>query len=229
MRPGDVVYSFGELFPAKLIKRLNRFLTLVDQDGKIKECHLHDPGRIPELLPGTELLIRKTSGKRTDCSITAFLNNRTWVIADSRIHSDVASAFLPPNARREVKIGNSRLDFAYDGAYAEVKGCTLVIDGKALFPDAPTKRGLKHVKELTRLRLEGHRSELLVLIMRDDALCFGPNERMDPSFSQAFWEALNAGVVVKPLKFRLKGNDVVFVAEVPLCRQPLKFDGPQIS
>ena len=229
MRAGDVVYSFDELFQATLIKRVNRFLALVDQEGTIRKCHLHDPGRIPELTPGTPLLIRKTRGKKTDCSITAFLNARTWVIADSRIHSDVASAFLPPSARREVRIGDSRLDFAYDDTYAEVKGCTLVIDGKALFPDAPTKRGLKHVNELTRLKLEGHSSELLVLIMRDDALCFAPNEKTDPSFSRAFWEALGAGVRVRSLKFRLSGNEVVFAGEIPLCRQPLKSEGPNIS
>ncbi len=222
MRPGDVVYSFGELFDAQLVRRVNRFLTLVDHNGQVRECHLHDPGRIPELLPGTRVLIRKTSGKKTDCSVTAFLNERTWVVVDSRIHSEVAAAFLPPSAKREVTVGKSRLDFAYDDTYVEVKGCTLVIDAKALFPDAPTERGLKHVKELTRLKLEGHVSELLILIMRDDAVCFYPNEKTDPSFSRAFWEALSAGVNLRLFEFRLEGNDLVFAGEVPLCKRPLK-------
>jgi sugar fermentation stimulation protein A len=215
---GDTVYQFDELMPAIFVNRINRFLAIVKQKGVIRYCHIHDPGRLPELRPGTEILIRETEGKKTNCSLTAFLCDSTWVIADSRIHSSVASSFLPANAKREVKVGESRLDFFYDKTFVEVKGCTLVHNGVALFPDSPTERGRKHLNELIRLSSEGYASRLIILVMREDAFYFLPNEETDPAFSETFWKALERGVKAEILKFGLSQNRVIFKGQIPVFK-----------
>ena len=123
--------------------------------------------------------------------------------------------------RNEVLCKNSRIDFLVkrdDGKniWIEVKGCTLIEDGVALFPDAPTRRGLKHVKELMEIVKEGDLGVLLILIF-SKAKCFSPNARIDPDFSDAFWKALNYGVKVLPVTLHLKGTHIYFEGLIPLC------------
>lgn len=220
IRPGEVAYTFeGPLREATVRARPNRFLVILD-DGT--RCHLHDPGRLRELIyPGNRVLVRPTRGLRTSCSVTAAWSNGRWVVVDSRVHNRVASLFLPQGARPEVRVGDSRLDFKYDDTYVEVKGCTLVVDGVALFPDAPTERGRRHAEELARLRGEGHGALMMFLIMRDDALCLSPNWSTDPAFSLQFASMVKAGVAVEAHKFRLEGNNLVYVGDVPLCEGAL--------
>jgi len=94
---GDVVYRFeGPLRLVEILDRPNRFLVRVVDGGQVRSCHLHDPGRLPELVRrGARAVVRPTRGVKTDCSITAIeAPNGVWVVADSRIHSDVASLFL---------------------------------------------------------------------------------------------------------------------------------------
>ena len=214
---GRVVYRFSGLREGKLVKREKRFLATVELENVEVLCHVHDPGRIPDLVPGSRVLIRETTGIKTKCSVTAFLTHNTWVVCDSRIHSEVASFFLPSDARKEVKVGRSRLDFMFDRTYVEVKGCTLVEAGIARFPDSPTERGKKHIHELISLKSEGYNAALLILVMRDDAKCFEPNTTVDPAFAAGFWEALRLGVEVKVLKFALQGNLLKHAGDVPLC------------
>jgi sugar fermentation stimulation protein len=207
-----IVYRFqGELREASVIKRVNRFLVEVNLSGIQKPCHLHDPGRLRELIfQGNRVLVRSTKGRVTDCSVTAAWGNGRWVILDSRIHNQIASKFLPPNARREVTVEGSRLDFSYGNTFVEVKGCSLVVDGVALFPDAPTQRGRRHVELLGRLRERGMGARILVLVMRDDASCFSPNWGTDPGFSSAFRKAVKVGVEVEVMEFRLVGREVEY-------------------
>ncbi|BCU69684.1 hypothetical protein KN1_09810 [Stygiolobus caldivivus] len=149
-----LVYTFPPLKEEVVESRPNRFL-VVTKSGRL--CHLHDPGRLKELIyRGNKVLIRETQGKRkTSCQVTAAWSGKEWVLTDSSIHNEVARKFLPAGAKAEVKIGKSRVDFMFDNTFVEVKGCTLVKDGKALFPDAPTKRGKRHLEELIELKKEG--------------------------------------------------------------------------
>ncbi|MCY0882526.1 MAG: DNA/RNA nuclease SfsA, partial [Acidianus infernus] len=192
MNASSLVYEFKEELHEEIVEsRLNRFLVQT-KSGKL--CHLHDPGRLKELIyPGNKILVRQVEkGKRkTSCQVTAAWDGR-WVITDSSIHNAIARKFLP-GARQEVKLGKSRIDFFYDNTYVEVKGCTLVNDGVALFPDAPTERGRKHLEELIRAMERGMRAKLLVLVMRDDAVCFSPNAETDRKFAETFYLALTKG------------------------------------
>ncbi|MGC8632639.1 MAG: DNA/RNA nuclease SfsA [Thermoprotei archaeon] len=215
--PGAAVYKFKEsLSQAEFLERPNRFLSLVRQGERVRQCHLHDPGRLEELTPGSVVLVREVMGIKTSCSVVAFMSSAGWVPVDSRIHSEVASLFLP-GARREVSIGKSRLDFAYEGGYVEVKGCTLVRDGRGLFPDSPTRRGRKHLEELIRIRQSGQEAGLLFLVLREDATCLAPNEGTDPLFAAALQVALLAGVQVWALKFAFRPPSLVYLKRIPLC------------
>lgn len=213
-----IVYDFKvDPIEALVKERLNRFLVLL---GDGRKCHLHDPGRLKELIyPGNKILVRPTKGLKTDCSVTAAWSGKEWVVIDSRIHSDIASKFLPSNAEREVRVGNSRIDFKVGDEYIEVKGCTLVKDGIALFPDAPTRRGTKHLMELINLLKTGKRATLFILVMRSDARCFMPNKETDRDFDRAFWEFLNKGGNVVIKKFKLSGSKVLYVGDIGLCER----------
>lgn len=220
-RPGDVVYKFeGPLKLVEIVDRPNRFLVRVTESGTIKLCHLHDPGRLPELVrPGAEALVRPTRGAKTDCSVTAIrAPNGRWVVTDSRIHSAIARKFLGEGAEQEVRVGGHRLDFKLGDTYIEVKGCTLVVDGVALFPDAPTRRGAEHMSLLKSLIEAGYRAKVIVLVMRPDALCFSPNWRTDPRFAGAFVDLIDAGGEAAVYKFEFaEDGSVVYAGDIGLC------------
>ena len=217
-RPGEAVLEVpGPLQEAEVVRRPNRFAVEL-REGLI--CHLHDPGRLPELIyPGNRVLVRPTRGARTSCSVTAAWGGEGagWVLTDSRFHSDIAARFLPPEAEREVRVGGSRLDFRVDDVYVEVKGCTLAKGGVAMFPDAPTERGRRHVMELARLASEGHGAMIMVLVMRRDASCFSPNWETDPGFSEALLEALGRGVALRALRFSFDPPRLTYLGDIPLC------------
>ena len=102
--------------------------------------------------------------------------------------------------RREVTFGNSRFDLAFsrDGrqGYMEVKGVTLEQDGVARFPDAPTLRGLKHIRELAQMAAEGMETAVLFVIQMKGISYFEPNMATQPEFGAALREAAEAGVKV---------------------------------
>ncbi|MFP3314278.1 MAG: DNA/RNA nuclease SfsA [Thermocladium sp.] len=215
MSVGDVVYTFPELREEVIIDRPNRFTVLTGSGA----CHLHDPGRLLDLVyPGNKVLIRDWRGEKTNCRIAAAWSSDSgeWVVIDSGIHSIIASHFLPGKLQREVKIGHHRLDFLWGSTYVEVKGCTLTINGKALFPDAPTRRGTNHMKLLKELKEEGVEGLVMFLVMRR-AKCFAPNWGMDPAFSAALRDAINAGVSIWVKSFRLSGRSIIYTGDLELC------------
>ncbi|XDF43717.1 DNA/RNA nuclease SfsA [Saccharolobus solfataricus] len=210
-----IVYQFPKLEEETVKERLNRFMVST-QSGKL--CHLHDPGRLKELIyPGNKILVREVDGnkRKTSYQVTAAWNG-LWVIVDSSIHNDITRKFLP-NAKAEVKVGNSRIDFQDGNTFIEVKGCSLVENGVAMFPDAPTERGRRHLEELIKLKEKGYNAKLLVLVMRDDAKCFYPNERTDKKFSEKFFEALHKGVEVEIKTFSLIESQVIYKRNIQIC------------
>lgn len=218
---GYVVYRFDSpISEALVIDRPNRFIVNVKQNGASRRCHLHDPGRLRELIyPGAKVLVRERSGGSTECAIVAGHNNSRWILTDSGVHSDVASVFMPEGTKKEVKVGKKRLDFLIGDKYVEVKGSTLSINGRSVFPDAPTKRGAEHLKLLRKLRNEGHGAMILVLVFRDDTGCFIPNRDTDPEFSREFYSCLNDGVEIRVLRFRLEGSEIVYSGTLGVCQE----------
>jgi len=216
------------LIIGKFIERPNRFLILFESNNKKFEAHLKDPGRLKELLiPNVKLLLKaasNTTHRKTKFDVLGVLHQNRWVIINSGIHSDIAANIIESDIfkelrgytveKREYTYGKSRIDFLLssgkDKMLLEVKGCTLVEDGLALFPDAPTQRGRKHVEELTHAREKSFNCAVLFLIMREDAEKFSPNYKMDPEFSHALKIADEKGVQILAYSFKniLKNDEL---------------------
>lgn len=216
----------SNLFRGKFLERPNRFTVIFESNNKVEKAHLRDPGGLKELLmPDVLLLLRPASNitkRKTRYDVIAVLCNDIWVLINSGFHSELAEELINSGLvdefenynveKREYTFGKSRLDFLLTvhektsnnnhHKLLEVKGCTLVEEGVARFPDAPTIRGKRHVEELIRAKFEGFNSAILFLIMREDAVIFTPNWNTDPDFSDALVTAGNNDVEVIAYSFR---------------------------
>jgi sugar fermentation stimulation protein A len=226
---------------ATFLRRPNRFLAHIEIEdhGEDIEAHVHDPGRLREILvPGRKVLVRRARNpdRRTKWDIIAGMVDHNWVLINSSFHRRISESLLSNkdlnpfgpavSLKPEVKIGKSRLDYQMvdvhgNVLYIEVKGCSLTKDGIALFPDAPTTRGDRHLKELIKLRSEGNRAGVLILILGPKARCFSPNFETDPRFSSTFIEAYSVGVEIHPIQFEMVGHEIVYRGRVSLCPQIL--------
>lgn len=218
-REGTALYTFGEpMFEASVVDRPNRFIVNVMAEEGPVECHLHDPGRLRELIfPGNRVLVRKTKGARTSNSITAASLGGEWILTDTRIHSAIASRFLPVDSVPEVRVGSHRIDFKWRDYFIEVKGCTLMEGDVATFPDAPTKRGREHVSLLADHAAAGGDSLLMILVFRKGARCFRPNRSTDPGFAETLEEAVRGGVSVFIPRLFFDGSSVKYLGRIEFC------------
>lgn len=225
-----------DLLTGTFRERPNRFIVKFDRGKESELAHLRDPGRLTELLtPGVKLLLkpaRNAANRKTRYDVLAVLHDGRWVLINSGFHSDIAEELIESEIinefkgyfieKREYNYGNSRLDFLLanteedEKLLLEVKGCTLVEEGLAKFPDAPTLRGKRHVEELIKAKQEGLNSAVLFLIMRDDAMGFSPNWEMDPEFSNMLKIAQEKGVKIIAYSFE------IILKEESLKIEPLK-------
>lgn len=200
------------LTEGRLIARRNRFVAEVDVAGTADTAHVPNSGRMLELfVPGARVLLRPAppdSGRRTAYDLLLIEYQGRWVGVDSRMPPhlvvdawragllDAFSAY--ESVRREVRYGESRLDLLFDGPpgllYVEAKSVNLVEDGTAWFPDAPTTRGARHLRELQAAVREGCRAAVVFVIQRDDVERLVPYEDADPAFAEALRVAIAHGV-----------------------------------
>ena len=222
------------LVEARFLVRLNRFAALAALDGGEVPVHVANSGRLRELLQrGVRVLLapRPGAARRTPYDLALVDLDGTLVSADARLPSTLvaealAAGRLPPLAgyptvRREVALGESRLDLALEGptgrCYVEVKSVTLVQDGYGLFPDAPTLRGQRHVAELARAVAAGHRAAVVFVVQRGDAAAFRPHDAADPAFGAALRRAAAAGVEVYAYRCAVTLRAVVLADPLPVC------------
>ncbi len=228
------------LLPARFVRRPNRFIVEAELPaGEVVPCHLADPGRLKELLlSGAELRLETVPPERsrktryTVALVRAQDPPRPWVSVNTSLPNRLAADLIAGNRipafpcctalRREVKRGGSRFDFLLTGpageeTWVEVKSVTLVVDGTARFPDAPTTRGARHLRELTEIVREGGRAAVLFVVQRDDARQVEPNRETDPTFAEALEVARNAGVSIHAVRFRLEGDgSAAFLGPLPV-------------
>ncbi|MDK2821579.1 MAG: sugar fermentation stimulation protein [Clostridia bacterium] len=226
--PEDLVKAF-------FLHRSNRFTVIAEKEGERVKAFLADPGRLEELLlPGVELYLSKAKvreGRKTAYDVVLLNQNGILISVDSRLPNRIfKSAFqsgeLEPfkdyqQITSEVKVGSSRLDFLLEGKgrqpyYIEVKSVTLVIDGKGLFPDAPTARGSRHLKELMALKDKGFRTAVVFIIQRGDVVSFAPNENTDPAFTRILREAVAKGVEIYAYCCQINLETVRLTERVPV-------------
>jgi sugar fermentation stimulation protein A len=212
------LYEIPKLMKGIFIARPNRFIGEIKYKGHVETAHIHDPGRLKELLiEGNEVLFTYSRGK-LKYYIKAVKVNDEWILIDTALHSEIAQKIfniLPDfskikEIKREVKIGKSRIDFLIDNVPLEVKGVTLVKEGIALFPDAPTKRGSRHVREIIE-----HNGIMLFLIFRN-AKKFAPNIEMDPEFSRNLSEARKRCIKIITAQIKFDGKMIYYDQKIPL-------------
>lgn len=194
---------------AFFLDRPNRFIAHVLLDGEAVVCHVKNTGRCRELLaPGARVILSKgiNPQRKTAYDLVSVYKGARLINMDSQAPNDIAAEYLPrlfpdlAELRREVTWGDSRFDFhgVRNGRpfYLEVKGVTLERDGRVYFPDAPTERGVKHLRELAKLKRFGTDACLLFIVQMADVISLQANRDTDPAFADALIEARDAGVEV---------------------------------
>lgn len=192
------------------LKRPNRFIADVQIGSRIERVHVKNTGRCRELLvQGAEVFLEKSDapGRKTGYDLVAVRKGSRLINMDSTAPNRAvgewlaAGSFFPrvTEIRPETTYGSSRFDFYIrtgggDRILIEVKGVTLEREGAALFPDAPSERAVKHVKELMQAKKEGYETCVLFVIQMTGVSYFMPNQETHPAFCQALWEAADCGV-----------------------------------
>lgn len=225
--------------------RPNRFIAEVEIDGEIEKVHVPNTGRCKELLvDGAIVYLTKSNNPKRKTKYTLhFVINRGELVsiysqeANSIVFDAIKSGKIKELSSysyhaREKQVDNSRIDiylaneeddccgmnFLTNSTYVEVKGVTLVEKDIALFPDAPTERGVKHLNELIKLKKEGNRTIVFFLIQHPIANSFKPNWENDPEFAKTLNKAYAQGVEI--LVYKCKNS----LEGIELIPKSLKFD-----
>ncbi len=222
------------LVEARFIRRLNRFAALMDCDDARVQVHVANSGRLVELLSAKNRMFLTpadvSSGRKTAFDLTLVEVDGVLVSADARapnslLHEAIESGLLSElsgydTIAREVRFHDSRLDMMLtrpgETCYVEAKSVTLVEDGVALFPDAPTERGRKHVMSLARAVADGHRGVVAFVVQRPDAEKLRPNSRADPAFCAALDKAASSGVDVYAYACQVSLKDIRISKSIPV-------------
>jgi sugar fermentation stimulation protein A len=221
-----------ELIPAQFVQRDNRFLATVSVNGVSSWAHVPNSGRLQELFkPGRTVWIAPaTSEKRkTSFDLKLVEYHDVLVSVDARlpnplfaeaVRNNRLAGFEFPIIQPEVTQLDSRLDFKLSGpngtCWVETKSVTLVEQGLALFPDAPTHRGRRHLEDLIELRKKGDRAAVVFIIQRPDASAFAPNESADPVFADTLRQAANLTVEVRAFRCAISLKEIFINYEIPV-------------
>ena len=201
---------YSNMVPGVFLERPNRFIAYVEIDGKTEVCHVKNTGRCRELLlPGTQVWCQKSDnpGRKTKYDLITVRKGDRLINMDSQAPNAAAREWLLAGGlgeiselRAETVHGDSRFDFSFElegkRCFLEVKGVTLENDGVCAFPDAPTERGVKHLKGLARAAAEGYGAYVLFVIQMPDVKYLRPNDDTDPAFGEALREAAKNGVQI---------------------------------
>ena len=202
--------QYNDMVKGRFLSRPNRFIAHVEIGGAEQVCHVKNTGRCRELLPaGATVWCQEFDSptRKTKYDLITVEKGKRLINMDSQAPNAAAKEWLAggglgeiENLRSEVFHGDSRFDFAFqkDGkpCFLEVKGVTLETDGVCAFPDAPTERGVKHLKGLTQAVKDGFGGYVLFVIQMSDVKYLHPNDATDPAFGAALREAAAAGVQI---------------------------------
>lgn len=223
-----------KLIEGTLIDRPNRFIGLVRVGRKRYECFIPDPGRAEAMLsPGSVVYIKEgkmNEERRTTMDLVLAKDGKTLVSMDTRIVTPLIIEALKTKAIKELKgyrvlqteyeFHGSRFDFLLKGrkgeTLLEAKSVTLFKDGTALFPDAPTERGSRHMKTLADAMRRGKRAIVIFVIQRGDAKEFRPNDQLDPEFGMALRFAMAKGVEAYAYSCRVTKKEILLDKKIPL-------------
>ena len=224
---------YSKVIPGIFLSRPNRFIAHVLVNGMEEIVHVKNTGRCKELLlPGaTVYLYCAPEGcvRKTKYDLIAVQKGDRLINMDSQAPNAVAEEWLRsihPHAhiRREVPFGDSRFDFCIQEGdattFLEVKGVTLEKDNIAMFPDAPTERGLKHLKELISCKEQGYGAAVLFVVKMKGIRSFRPNDETHPAFGDALRQARKAGVKIMVMDCTVTPDTLNIDSPIPLDLSP---------
>lgn len=202
---------YDNILPGKFISRPNRFIANIEINGKVEVCHVKNTGRCKELLtPNAEVFVQKSNNpnRKTKFSLISVIKGNRLINMDSQVPNKVVHEWLLSGGlfdditliKPETKYNNSRFDFYVETKnkkiFIEVKGATLENEGVVRFPDAPTERGVKHVKELCDCLNEGYEAYVIFVIQMKNVSYFEPNSETHKEFADVLRSAKKIGVHV---------------------------------
>ena len=220
---------YANVEKARFLSRPNRFIAHVDLNGQTEVCHVKNTGRCRELLvPGAAVYLERSSNpaRKTKYDLIAVEKGGLLINMDAQAPNKVfgewaaAGRFLPDLTaiRPEYTWEDSRFDFMLEDPqgriFVEVKGVTLEEDGEVRFPDAPTERGVKHLRGLRRAVSQGFRAAVFFVIQMKGPTRFRPNDRTHPAFGAALRDAAANGVGVYAYDCRVTPDSLILDAPV---------------
>ena len=223
--------EYANMVPGIFKARPNRFIAHVEIDGQLETVHVKNTGRCKELLqPGVGVWCQKCDNlnRKTQYDLICVQKGERLINMDSQAPNAAVGEWLRnggfgqvSNIRAEVTYGNSRFDYTFEKEgkryYLEVKGVTLENQGVCAFPDAPTMRGAKHVRELVTAVREGNCACVLFVIQMEQVQYLHPNDIRDPEFGTALREAAAAGVEVMAMDCCVTESSMTIRNPVAVC------------
>ena len=221
---------YGKMVEGIFLARPNRFIAHIEIDHRMEVCHVKNTGRCRELLPvGAKVwcLDAQSPSRKTRYDLITVQKGARLINMDSQAPNAAVKEWLQAGGLGEIEMlkpeykqGDSRFDFSFvkDGrrCFLEVKGVTLETDGICAFPDAPTQRGAKHLKELAKLAREGFGAYVLFVIQMEKVKYLHPNDATDPAFGQALRDAAAAGVQVMAMDCVVTPDTMTLHSAVPV-------------
>jgi sugar fermentation stimulation protein A len=219
------------LLPGRFIRRDNRFQATVRVGGTLAAAHVANSGRLGDLfVPDRPVWLAPAAapGRKTAYDLKLVELDGILVSVDARLPNPLfaealAAGILPELAghyvEREVRLGDSRLDFRFTSAnttWVETKSVTLVEEGVALFPDVPTSRGSRHLHELIAARAQGDRALVVFVVQRSDAVACRAHANADPVFAKTLREAVASGVQARAFTCTVSQERIAIAGEVPV-------------
>ena len=221
---------YENMVRGNFLARPNRFIAHIEIDGQAEICHVKNTGRCRELLtPGATVWCQKSSNptRKTKYDLITVRKGERLINMDSQAPNQAAKEWLLAGGLGEISElkpeythGDSRFDFSFllDGrrCFLEVKGVTLENDGVCAFPDAPTERGAKHLRELEQAVQEGFGGYVLFVIQMADVKYLHPNDATDPAFGAALRQAAANGVQVMAVDCHITVDTMTIRQPVPV-------------
>lgn len=220
------------------VKRLNRFEGTVEIEGRQQLVHIPNTGRCREILvPGASVLleIRESKTRKTPYDLIMVYKGDFLISIDSQAPNRIVEEAVRNGRiegitdysyiKKEVFYGDSRFDLFLKrteesgkeaSCYIEVKGVTLEEEHVAKFPDAPTERGARHLRELAAARKDGYRAIIMFLVQMGNTGCFTPNRLMDPEFAEALEYAGENGVEIMCYDCKVTESEIVLNEKLPV-------------
>ena len=228
----------------RFLKRPNRFIAKIEINGKEETVHVKNTGRCAELLvPGAEVFVQKSesAGRKTGWDLIGVRKADRLINMDSQVTNKVVQEWIEAGrwfkdvqiVRPEVTYKNSRFDLYVEyeekKAFIEVKGVTLEEEGVVKFPDAPSERAVKHLKELEEAVQDGYEAYVFFVVQMKGVRYFTPNRRTHKEFADVLAEAVEKGVQVIAKDCFVTEDSIAIADEIPVVlTNPQLYEAPEL-